>query len=235
MVTISIDELLHMARSTAQNVIAELSVADSAINLLMHDESISLETRGKLSLLIEQVRQAAAPAKQFIMLSQVPDGTETIRIDEIISDLTPLLRRLLPKNIELQIDVGSDLWPIRAHVANFEQVLITLFVRARNAMPNGGRLLLRAANANEATCHSITGLRLPGDHVLTEVSDTGLGIPPDYLKRIFDPFVVTKGPTNGFALARAYWAIRDMSGHIRVKSEIGKGTGFNVLMPRSLP
>ena len=232
---LSTDELVRLAGIKAQDVISELAVADSAINLMMHDDSVSLETRGKLSLLIEQVRQAAAPAKQFIMLSRARNDTEIVQIDELISDLAPLLRRLLPKNIEVQIDVGSDLWPIKAHATNVEQALITLFVRARNAMPNGGWLLLRATNADETTCCSATGLRLLGDHILMEINDTGVGITPDYLRRIFDPFFVTKGPVNGFALAKAYWAIRDMDGHITVKSEIGKGTRFNVFMPRSLP
>jgi two-component system, cell cycle sensor histidine kinase and response regulator CckA len=232
--TTSLDELLHMARSTARNVISELSAADSALNLMMHDESVSLEIRGKLSLLIEQVRQAAVPAKQFIMLSREQNNTETVRIGELISDLAPLLRRLLPKTIDFQIEAGTDLWPIRAHVDTLEQALITLFIRARNAMPNEGQLLLKAKNADEMTCRSLTSLRLRGDHVLIEIIDSGFPIPADYLKRIFDPFVITKGPPNGLSLPRAYWAIRDMNGHIIVKSEIGKGTHVHVCMPRLL-
>ena len=233
MSNISIGELLRVAQCTAQNVISELSVADYAINLMMHDESVSLETRGKLSLLIEQVRHAAAPAKQFIMLSQARDGAETVQVHELISNLVPFFRRLLPENIEMHTEIGRDLWPAKLHVANFEQALITLFVRARNTMPSGGRLLLQATNVEEKACRSATGLRMSGDHVLMEISDTGLGIPPDYLKRIFDPFMIMKGPTNGFALARAHWAIKDMNGHISVKSEIGKGTRFNVFVPRA--
>ena len=112
---LSSDQLLRVGRNTAQNVIAELSVADAAIDLLMHDESVSLEMRGKLSLLVEQIRQAAAHAKRLIMLSHGSDGVASMQLDNLIADLTPLLRRLLPKSVDVRFDVASYLWSIRAH------------------------------------------------------------------------------------------------------------------------
>ena len=232
---LSSDELLRIGRRTAQDVIAELSVADSALDLMMYDESVSLEMRGKLSLLIEQIRQAAARAKKLIMLSHGGDDVRPVQFDKLIADLIPLLRRLLPKNIDVQFNVVSDLWSIKAHQAHFEQALISLFVRARNAMLNGGSLTLRAVNADEAICRSTAKLRLLGDHVLIEINDTGIGIPPDHLRTLFDPFAITKGPANGFELAKVYWAVRNMNGNITVKSEIGSGSTFTIFMPRSLP
>src|SRR5262249_1402982 len=106
--------------------------------------------------------------------------------------------------------------------------------KARDAMPNGGALLCRAANVDEATCRSMTGLFLSGDHVLIELADTGVGIPPAHLKRIFDPFGVTNGLVSGFGLAKAYRTIKNVNGHISVKSDVGKGTTFNVFVPRYL-
>jgi two-component system cell cycle sensor histidine kinase/response regulator CckA len=229
------NELLREARNTAKNTIAELSVADSALDFLTHDESVSLETRGKLSLLAEQVRQAAVPAKRFMMFSLAPDDIGSVQLGELISNLVPLIRRLMPQNIDVQVHVPNDLWSIKADPANFEQALISLFIRARNAMADGGSLVLRAANADAAKCYSTAALHLSGDHVTIEINDTGVGIPPDPLKRIFDPFVLTKGPANGFALAKVYWAIRNMNGHITAKSEIGRGSTFTVFMPRFLP
>src|SRR5689334_5105970 len=235
MENISSDDLLRVARSSAQSTIDELSAADSALDLMMHDESVSLEMRGKLSLLVEQVRQAAVPAKRFIMLSHRGEDIHLAQLDGLISDLAPLLRRLIPKNVDVQINVAADLWPVRAQAANFEEALISLFVRARNAMPNGGALLLRAENVDEATCRSLSGLRLSGDHVFIEINDTGIGISPDHLNRLFDPFALTKGPANGLVLAKVYWAIRNMNGHITVKSETGKGSIFSIFIPRSIP
>ena len=110
--------------------------------------------------------------------------------------------------------------------------MITLTINAREAMPNGGTLRIEATNASEATCQAKSGLFLSGDHVLIEVVDNGVGIPPAHLKRIFDPFVITKGPTCGFGLVKAYGTIKNIDGHITVKSEVGKGTTFSVFVPR---
>jgi len=232
--TRSDNELLLEARKTAKNIIAELSAADSALDLLTHDEAVSLETRGKLSLLAEQVRQAAVPAKRFLMLSCAPNDIASVKVGKLISDLIPVVRRLMPKNIDIQLHFPDDLWSIKADPRNFEQALISLFVRARNAMAHGGSLILRAANADEAECRSLAERRFSGDHATIEISDTGVGIPPDSLKRIFDPFIITKGPANGFELAKVFSAINNMDGHITVKSEVSSGSKFTIFMPRSV-
>jgi len=99
-------------------------------------------------------------------------------------------------------------------------------------MPNGGDLLFRVANVDETAARSISGLCLAGDHVLIEVTDSGVAIPPARLKHIFDPFALTKDPGCGFGLAKVNWTINDTGGHIGVKSEVAKGTTFSALVPR---
>ena len=232
---LSPDELLRWAGKMAQDVMCEVSVADAAIDLLIHDESVSLETRGKLSLLSEQVRQGAAPAKRFILISRTQEDVQVLNLQDFVSDLSSLVRRLLPDNVDFQVELATDLWPTKVNVAQFEDAFITLTINAREAMPNGGTLRIQATNASEATCRSKSGLFLSGDHVLIEIVDNGVGIPPAHLKRIFDPFVITKGPTCGFGLAKAYGTIKNIDGHISVKSEVGKGTTFSVFVPRYVP
>jgi len=233
MIRFSQDELLRFAARMAQDVISEMAVTDSAIDLLIHDDSVSLETRGKLSLLIEQVRAAAAPAERFIMLSRTKDNVcMVVDLNDFFSDLSRLLRALLPANIDFKIELASDLWSARVDVGQFEQVFITLFAHARDGMPNGGDLLFRVANVDETTARSISGLCLAGDHVLIEVTDSGVAIPPARLKHIFHPFALTKELGCGFGLAKVYWTIKDTGGHISVKSEVGRGNTFSVLVPR---
>jgi two-component system cell cycle sensor histidine kinase/response regulator CckA len=232
MENLSTHTLNRLAGRMAHDVISELSVADAVIDLLIHDESVSLETRGKLCLLREQVRAAAVPAKQFTMISCTPEERQVVDLDEFFSDLSGLFRVLLPQNIDFQMELASGLWPVSVDVSQFETTFITLIVNARDAMPNGGALLIRATNVDETTTQMISGLFLSGDHVLVEVIDSGVGIPPAHLKRIFDPFVITKGPVAGFGLAKAYGTIKNIDGHISVKSEVGKGTTFSVLVPR---
>jgi two-component system, cell cycle sensor histidine kinase and response regulator CckA len=235
MENLSKDELLRFAAIMAQNVISELDLADSAINLMTRDETVPLEVRGKLSLLTEQVRRAAVPPKRFIMRSRAPGYMRVVHLTEFFADFSRIFRRLLPENSALQMDVPSDLWPTRLNIGHFEDACITLVVRARDAMPNGGTVLIRAKNVDEQTSRSISGLRLSGDHVLVEITDNGIGIASGDLERIFDPFFITKTPATGFALAKVYSTIANAGGQIWVKSEVGEGTTFSVLVPRYLP
>ena len=146
---LSKDELLRFAAIMAQDIISELDVADSAINLMTHDHSVPLEIRGKLSLLTEQVRRAAVPAKQFIMRSRAQGYVRVVYLNEIFADLSQLLQRLLSQDIALQMNMPSDLWPTRLNIARFEDACLTLVVRARDVMPNGGTLLIQARNVDE--------------------------------------------------------------------------------------
>ena len=231
-------EMLRLAGIMAQDVIGELAVTNSALTLLLHDETVPLETRGKLSLLAEQIRATAGPAKRFLLMAHTQTdlkdtAAEAVDPGESLSELSQLFRRLLPQNINFRMELGSRLWSIR-WTRSFEDALITLIVRARDAMPNGGDLLCRVVNIEEIACRSMTGLFLSGDHVLIEVADNGVVIPPAELERFFDPFFVTKGPVSGFGPAKAHQTVSNLNGHIRVKSELGKGTRFFVFVPREL-
>jgi signal transduction histidine kinase len=237
MENLSTEELLRFAAIMAQDVISELDVADSAITLMTHDDRVPLEIRGKLSLLIEQVRRAAVPDKRFIMRSH-PQGdfrVRAVRLNEVFVDLSGILKRLLSQGIALEMNMASDLWPTRLNVALFEDACITLVVRARDVMPNGGTLLIRARNVDEETSRSISQLHLTGDHVLIEITDDGIGLAPANLERMFDPFFILKTPPSGFALAKVYRTIANAGGRICVKSEVTGGTTFSILMPRYVP
>ena len=231
------DELLRFAAIMAQDIISELDVADSAINLMTHDDSVPLEIRGKPSLLTEQVRRAAVPAKRFIMRSRAQGDVRVraIHLNEIFADLSRIFRRLLSQDIALEMNMSSDLWPTRLNIALFEEACITLLVRARDVMPNGGTLLIQARNVDEQTSRSISQLCLSGDHVLIEITDSGIGVAAADLERMFDPFFITKTPANGFALAKVYSTIANTGGRICVKSGVSEGTTFSVLVPRYLP
>jgi signal transduction histidine kinase len=230
-------EMLRLAGIMAQDVIGEVEVADSAVNLLMHDETVPLDVRGKLSLLAEQLRSAARPAKWFTLMAHTQQelrdtAAEAVNVGEYLSDLSKLFRAILPQNINFKMELATDLWSARLS-RSFDDALVNLVVRARDAMPNGGDLLCRAANIDETTCRSLTGLILSGDYVLIEVADNGVAIPPDELKRFFGPFFITKGPVSDFALAKASRTVTNMGGHIVVKSELRSGTTFSVLLPHS--
>ena len=177
------------------------------------------------------VRQLLAFSRKQTMRPQVID------LGEALSDLTVLLRRLIGENVTLTVPQVRDLWPVKADVGQFEQVIINLAVNARDAMPLGGRLTLRTCNveAGDARC-AHKGMP-PGEYVLVEVEDTGSGIAPDIIDKIFDPFYTTKdiGKGTGLGLSTVYGIVKQTGGSIYVDSEVGRGTVFRIFLPRHIP
>jgi two-component system cell cycle sensor histidine kinase/response regulator CckA len=149
-----------------------------------------------------------------------------------------LLRRLIGERVTLEDARGRDLWPVKADLSQFEQVIVNLAVNARDAMPNGGRLVLRTANVSAAESEVMTLKGMPkGEYVRVDVSDTGTGIPPDIIDRIFEPFFTTKevNKGTGLGLSTVYGIIKQTGGFIYPESEIGRGTTFHIFLPRYVP
>ena len=131
-----------------------------------------------------------------------------------------------------------DLWPVRADVGQFEQVIINLAVNARDAMPLGGKLTLRTSNVSVGDDTQHWHKDMPADdYVLAEVEDTGSGIAPEIIDKIFDPFYTTKdvGKGTGLGLSTVYGIVKQTGGFIYVESEVGKGAIFRIFLPRHVP
>ena len=147
--------------------------------------------------------------------------------------LNELLSASLPRSIRLEMDLPTDLWPIAVDIGEFELALLNLTVNARDAMPRGGTIQLRAQN------RSLTGGetpdRLQGDFVALCVEDTGAGIPPDILPRIFDPFFTTKDVDKGtgLGLSQVYGFAQQSGGQVTVASQLGAGAAFTLYLPRA--
>jgi two-component system cell cycle sensor histidine kinase/response regulator CckA len=153
----------------------------------------------------------------------------------VLADLRMLLARLVGTSVTLNVDHGRDLWPVKADLGQFEQVIVNLSVNARDAMPEGGGLTIRSRNVLEEECPSFGHRELvPADYVMIEVEDSGTGIAPDVLKKVFEPFFTTKevGKGTGLGLSMVYGIIKQTGGFIFCESEPGKGTGFRILLPR---
>jgi two-component system cell cycle sensor histidine kinase/response regulator CckA len=177
------------------------------------------------------VRQLLAFSRKQTLRPQVLDLNETL------SDLTMLLRRLIGERVTLTPAFGRDLWPVKADLSQFEQVVVNLAVNARDAMPEGGKLTVRTANvpADESAKLGYKGMP-HGDYVLVEVSDTGTGIPQDILDKIFEPFFSTKevGKGTGLGLSTVYGIVKQTGGFIYADSEPGR-TSFRIFLPRHVP
>ena len=184
----------------------------------------------------QNANRAAGLVRQLLAFSrQQTLRPERMQLGDVLSELSILLGRLLGENIELKLDSGSDIWPVKADLHQFEQVIINLAVNARDAMPNGGKLVIRMANVSERDSLGLAQYRVqPGEYVLIEVSDTGTGMAPEVMQKIFEPFFSTKevGRGTGLGLSTVYGIVKQTGGHIIPESELGKGTVMRVYLPR---
>ncbi len=192
---------------------------------------------------IMQIKQNATRAATLVRQLLAFSRRQTLRpqvldLGEALSDLRSLLQRLIGEKVKLDVVHGRDLWPIKADVSQFEQVIVNLAVNARDAMPDGGRLTVRTSNvsATEAAELAQKGMP-PADYVMIEVSDTGTGIPADIVDKIFEPFFSTKevGKGTGLGLSTVYGIVKQTGGFIYVDSKEGVGTTFRIYLPRHDP
>ena len=187
----------------------------------------------------QNANRAASLVRQLLAFSRRQTmRPEVLNLTDVLADLRMLLARLVGNDIKLKIEHGRDLWPIKADIGQFEQVIVNLTVNARDAMPEGGELTIRTRNIDEDESKEF-GYRemTPGDYVLVEVEDTGTGIDPEVLKKIFEPFFTTKevGKGTGLGLSMVYGIVKQTGGFIYCESEPGKGANFRIFLPRHKP
>jgi two-component system cell cycle sensor histidine kinase/response regulator CckA len=194
---------------------------------------------GDIIQIKQNANRAASLVRQLLAFSRKQTlRPQVIDLGEALSDLTVLLRRLIGENVTLDVPQVRDLWPVKADVGQFEQVIINLAVNARDAMPLGGRLVLRTSNVRAEDSARLQGKGMPiGEYVLVEVEDNGTGIAPEIIDKIFDPFYTTKdiGKGTGLGLSTVYGIVKQTGGFIYVESEVGKGTMFKIFLPRYIP
>jgi two-component system cell cycle sensor histidine kinase/response regulator CckA len=181
------------------------------------------------------VRQLLAFSRQQTMQPRVLDVTDAL------ADLGNLLRRLLGESIELKMVHGRDLGLVKVDQGQLEQAIVNLAVNARDAMiggeRTGGTLTIRTMNQRvDARLRAALGVEsMPlGDYTVIEVADTGVGIPPEIVDRIFEPFFSTKeaGQGTGLGLSTVYGIVKQSGGFIFVESRVGEGTAFRLYLPR---
>ncbi len=174
------------------------------------------------------VRQLLAFSRRQTLMPQ------TLQLNDVLSELQMLLRRLVGETIQLDVVHSRDLWLVRADLNQFEQVVMNLVVNARDAMPDGGKITLRTRNLPAAECASLKEAVVPADYVLVEVEDNGHGIPAEVQSKIFEPFFTTKevGKGTGLGLSMVYGIVKQTGGTVFVESEPGRGATFRILLPR---
>ncbi|MBU0719473.1 MAG: response regulator [Planctomycetes bacterium] len=166
---------------------------------------------------------------------KLPTEKNPVDLCAVVQESERLLHRVLPAAVKLDVDIACEppLW-VNADQTQIHQVILNLAINARDAMPNGGTLRVSVSSTAESNVQSLPdALALGGPLASLVVVDTGAGMPPEIQARIFEPFFTTKprGQGTGLGLSIVHGIIREHGGHIEVRSEVGKGTTFTILLP----
>lgn len=179
---------------------------------------------------------AAVRTKQLLAFStkQFVDPKVT-DLNAVLANMNKMLRRLIGEHIELHASLAADLWKIKADQSQIEQIILNLTITARDAMPDGGQLVIETSNVTLDEKYSEDHLDVqPGEYVLLTVADTGSGMSQKTRAHIFEPFFTTKekGKGTGLGLPTVYGIVKQSGGFIEVESELGHGTRFQIYFPR---
>ncbi|MBZ5618427.1 MAG: response regulator [Acidobacteriia bacterium] len=225
----------HLAGGAAHDLNNLLTVINGYSDLLLSRKEPPETTQEYLQLIREAGERAATLAGRLLAFSRHQTHQSTIlNLNDVVTGMITLLRRLLPANIEFTGKLEPKLGTALADAGLMEQVLMNLVVNARDAMPEGGRLEIQTANLElDAALAAGRGGMPPGGYVLLTVADTGMGMDDSTKAHLFEPLYTTKpaGVGTGLGLCTVYRIVKQSAGWISVHSEKGKGTVVSVYLP----
>ena len=216
-----------------------LTVIEGHASLLTNRENVSADIAETAREIAQAAERAANLTKQLLMFSrrQIMQP-RNLDLNEIIANITKMLSRIVGEDISVHVEYGSGLPPVSVDAGMIGQVLVNLTVNARDAMPNGGRLVISSSVRQiDAAYARVSQEASAGQFVALRVSDTGCGIPAEHLPHVFEPFFTTKavGKGTGLGLATAYGIVKQHQGWIEIQSEVGHGSSFTVYLPAAGP
>lgn len=189
-----------------------------------------------LEMLETSAKRGADLVRQVLTFTRGIEGKRAVlQMSYLISEIAKIARETFPRSIEIQTSLpAQSLWPVLGDATQLHQVVMNLFVNARDAMPQGGQLVVSVRNLQVDSAYARTHLDAhPGPYIEITVADTGMGIAPDVIDRIFEPFFTTKtlGKGTGLGLSTVLGIVKNHGGFVNVYSELERGTEFKVCLP----
>jgi PAS domain S-box-containing protein len=230
-----LESLGTLASGIAHDLNNVLTPIMGAAQLLPHTlKNLDERNQRLLNMLVDSSKRGSNLVKQILTFARGVDGTRTVlQVRHILTEIISVARQTFPRSIDISLDVPrQELWLISADATQIHQVLMNLFVNARDAMPDGGQISVVIDNIviNE----TYVKLHLQptiGSYVVITIGDTGVGMSSEMLDRIFDPFFTTKETGTGLGLSTVIGIVKAHGGSINVYSEVGRGSCFKIYLP----
>lgn len=191
------------------------------------------ELQGALDRALRAANRGTHLASQLLGFARRQElRIDTVNVNELLADLEDLLRDAASPTADVNFDLASTVWPCQMDKSHFGIALINLIVNARQALPaRRGRIRVTTRNAQMTDARSVGGVATD-QYVCVTVQDDGVGIPPEVLRRVTDPFYTTKPEGTGLGLSQVYGFVKQVGGDLRIESAVGAGTSVHLLFPR---
>jgi len=223
--------IAHDFNNLLQGIVGSLDVVQKLVSIGRVAEIERFVTMAKRS-----ANRAAALTHRLLAFSRrQPLDPKPVDVNQLMTSMDDLLRRTLGPEIELQLVLAGGLWKTLCDHNQLENAVLNLAINSRDAMPTGGKLTIETCNAHLDDAYAAAQREVtPGQYVCVCVTDTGTGMPPDVILRAFDPFFTTKplGQGTGLGLSMIYGFVRQSEGHVKIYSEVEKGTTVKLYLPR---
>ena len=227
----------HLTGGVAHDFNNILMVILANVDALLDEDDAVADPRPHLQRISGAANRAAQLTRQLLAFARKQNLVlKRTNLNELVSNTRTMLRRTLGEHIEIDAMLAADLWSTHTDRSQVEAALVNLCLNSRDAMPEGGRLLIETANARlDESRVADNPETVPGDYVMLSVTDTGTGMPPEVLARVFEPFFTTKdvGKGTGLGLSMVYGFVKQSKGHVEIDSAVGRGTAIRLYLPRS--
>ncbi len=229
------DAIGQLAGGVAHDFNNILTVISASVHMLQMDAQLTPEGQEHVDQIQAAAERASGLTRQLLTFSRKQVAQpRLLDLNQVVKGFGKMLNRLIGADIKLELENAAQLPSVRADLGMMEQVLMNLAVNARDAMPQGGKLLIKTETTRlDEACLKRQPAATPGDFVCLTVRDTGCGMPPEVMARIFEPFFTTKafGKGTGLGLATVYGIVQQHVGWVEVASQVGEGTTFRVFLP----
>ena len=214
-----------------------LTVVISNLDMILSGASVNAENRELAEAALAASLRGAELTRQLLAFSRKQRlERQTVNPNELVERTVAMLKRAITGDISLHTELAGDLWPSEIDPSQLESAITNLVVNARDAMPKGGAITLETANVTLDGAYADSNEEVsPGDYAMIAVSDTGAGMPPEVMARVFETLFTTKevGKGTGLGLSMVYGFMKQSGGHVKIYSEPGSGTVVRLYLPRS--